>query len=53
MTDNTPTPAEIAATALREFADFVDRGPTFDLPPSIFSTMAREWAEDYEEGRRG
>ena len=34
-----------AEKALREFADMVDSGPTFALPPSIFSAMAREEAD--------
>lgn len=32
--------------ALTDFADLIDRGPTFPLSPSIFSAMARERAED-------
>jgi hypothetical protein len=44
---------EVAATVLRDFAAFIDRGPTFDMSPSLFSTMAREYAEDYEQNRRG
>jgi hypothetical protein len=35
-----------AAEALRYFADLIDRGPTFPLPPGIFSAMARERAND-------
>jgi len=35
-----------AATALTQFADLIDRGPTFPLPPSVFSAMARERADD-------
>jgi hypothetical protein len=37
------------ARALRDFADLIDRGPTFPLPPSIFSAMARERADDQEQ----
>ena len=37
---------EAAAAALSAFADLVDRGPTFDLPPSVFSAMARKKATD-------
>lgn len=39
---------ERAAAALTEFADLVDRGPTFPLAPSIFSAMARERAGDLD-----
>jgi len=39
------------AQALRDFADLIDRGPTFPLPPSIFSEMARERAADLEPAR--
>lgn len=41
---------EVAARALREAADRIDRGPDFPLPPSIFSALLREYAEDAEEG---
>lgn len=34
------------AALLRDFADLIDRGPTFPLSPSIFSAMARERADD-------
>ncbi|RKN38466.1 hypothetical protein [Micromonospora endolithica] len=34
------------AALLRDFADFLDRGPTFPLPPSVFSALARERADD-------
>jgi hypothetical protein len=37
---------EYAATQFDDFADLIDRGPTFPLPASIFSAMAREKAED-------
>ncbi|MET9303212.1 hypothetical protein ABZX66_28215 [Micromonospora aurantiaca] len=36
------------AALLRDFADLIDRGPTFPLPPSIFSAMARERADDLD-----
>ncbi|TDP97659.1 hypothetical protein [Labedaea rhizosphaerae] len=42
-----------AAATLREFAELIDRGPMIPLRPSIFSTMAREQADDIEAGRRG
>lgn len=45
--------SEGAAEALREFADLVDKGPTFlPLPPTVFSAMARERADDNERGER-
>lgn len=34
------------AALLRDFADFIDRGPVTPLPPSIFSALARERADD-------
>lgn len=37
---------ERAAAELRDFADLIDRGPSFPMPPSIFSAMARERADD-------
>lgn len=35
----------IAAQALRQTADEIDRGPTFPLPPSVISELVRERAE--------
>jgi hypothetical protein len=34
-----------AAAALRVMADEIDRGPTFRLPPSVFSALVRERAD--------
>lgn len=42
--------AAVAARTLRDFADLVDRGPDVPLKPSIFSTLAREKADDFESG---
>lgn len=45
--DTTPTvsaEAEIAANALDQAADLIDRGPAIPLPPSIYSTLLRERA---------
>lgn len=39
---------EVKAAALREFADLVDRGPAVPLSPGIYSSLAREKAEDAE-----
>lgn len=36
----------IAAQALRDAADLVDRGPTFRMPPSVISALLRERADD-------
>lgn len=40
---------DLKAAALREFADLIDRGPAVPLPPSVYSTLAREKAEDAEQ----
>jgi hypothetical protein len=34
------------AALLRDMADRIDRGPTFPLPPSVFSALIRERADD-------
>ena len=39
-----------AAQALREAADLVDRGPDIPLPPSIYSALLRERADDLDTG---
>ena len=41
--------AEQVAAAYDDFADLIDRGPTFPMPPSIFSAMAHERAEDIRQ----
>lgn len=38
-----------AARILRDFADVIDRGPAVPLPPSVYSALAREHAEQIEE----
>ena len=40
---------ELFADWLRAFADFIDRGPTFPLPPSVFSALVRERADDLDD----
>ncbi|MEU0081385.1 hypothetical protein ABZY58_26085 [Micromonospora tulbaghiae] len=40
------------AALLRDFADLIDRGPTFPLPPSVLSAMARERADDLDPPER-
>lgn len=32
--------------ALEDAAERIDRGPQIPLPPSIYSALCREWAED-------
>ena len=43
---------EVLAAALphvyRDFADLIDRGPAIPLPPSIYSALARERADDLD-----
>ena len=34
------------AALLRDMADRIDRGPSFPLPPSVFSALVRERAAD-------
>jgi hypothetical protein len=36
----------VRARTLSEFAELVDRGPTFPLMPSIIADLAREHAQD-------
>lgn len=36
----------IVATELERMADQIDRGPEIPLPPSIYSALVRERAED-------
>lgn len=40
--------AIIQAQLLRAFADKIDQGPDVPLPPSIFSALARETADDLD-----
>jgi hypothetical protein len=40
-----------AAVALRDAADLVDRGPDIPLPPSVYSALLRERADDFEGGK--
>lgn len=36
------------AAAFRALADHIDRGPAIPLPPSVYSALVREYAEDFE-----
>lgn len=43
-----------AGEALRELANLIDRGPAIPLPPSVFSALVRERADDLDsEGTSG
>lgn len=35
-----------AIAALRDMADRIDRGPRFNMPPSVISALVRERADD-------
>lgn len=41
---------EVAAKALRDFAESLKAGPAIPLPPSIFVGLAQERAQDIEAG---
>lgn len=38
--------ALVAGAALRDIADFIDRGGPAPMPPSVFSALLRERADD-------
>ena len=40
--------ATVQAQLLRAFADQIDQGPDVPLPPSIYSAMARETADNLD-----
>ena len=41
--------ATTVAQILRQFADRIDAGPDMPLPPSIYSTLLREYAADLSQ----
>jgi hypothetical protein len=48
-----PIVAACVAAGLRVMADEIDRGPTFDLPPSVISALVRERADGLIGGTDG
>ena len=40
----------VGASTLRDMADRIDRGPDVPLPPSVYSALVRERADELEGG---